>query len=342
MAAMQAAFNNALVTCPRAISEHYYTVSNLCIRLRIVGRTIAQELTPPFEHLENAAAGKKPDLTVDVWDQQETGVKGTSAGKSNGEHVLSVLMASPEGRYVVEERSDRISWLDRRTCHVVSCIRCSDILYVDERARPLTRLLGVWFNDRDIQLIHSSLVSWESRGVAFVGKGGVGKSTSSIACLEDGFGYLGHDIIGLKEEADGSFSGFGIYASCLLTPQHLTRFPDLMPHAFAGNYPHEEKSFVYLSRVFPERMEQKTTINVVALPRVVDTERTSFRPASKGEALLALAPTSVMYLAASGRRSIDNIGKLVERVPCYWLDLGRDLNSISDTVRRMVAATEQA
>ena len=93
----------------------------------------------------------------------------------------------------------------------------------------------------------------------------------------------------------------------------------------------------------PERMRQRIAISVVALPRVVDSEETSFCPASKGEALLALAPTSVMFLpSASPRpRSLDKIAKLVECVPCYWLKLGRDVNHIRDAVRRMVAAAEQ-
>jgi hypothetical protein len=84
---------------------------------------------------------------------------------------------------------------------------------------------------------------------------------------------------------------------------------------------------------------------VVALPRVVDSEETSFCPASKGEALLALAPTSVMFLPSASprprRRSLDKIAKLVERVPCCWLKLGRDVNHIPDAVRRMVATSEQ-
>ncbi len=175
----------------------------------------------------------------------------------------------------------------------------------------------------------------------FVGMGGAGKTTSSISCLRDGFGYLGDDFVGLEEAPDGAFTGHGIYASCLVTPQHLTRFPDLAPHAGAANHAHEDKSLIYLSRVFPERMEQSIPIGIVALPRVVDSEKTAFRPASKGEALLALAPTSVMFLPGANVRSLDKLAQLVERVPCYWLELGRDINNIPDTVRRMVAAAEQ-
>ncbi len=156
-----------------------------------------------------------------------------------------------------------------------------------------------------------------------------------------GFGYLGDDHVGLEVAPDGSFTGYSIYASCLMTPEHLTRFPDLAPHAGAANHAHEDKSLVYLSRLFPERMEQRISIGVVALPRVVGADETTFRPASKAEALLALGPSSIMILPGGNVRSLEKLAQLVERVPCFWLELGRDVDQIPDTVRRMVAAAEQ-
>ena len=341
MKAMQAAFEDAMAARPDAVSEHHRTVAGIGIRLRIAGRRLAEEIMPPFDHLKGGAPAGKPGLTIDVWDQEETGVEGISGGTRDSEEAFSVLTASSGGRYVAEERHDRMSWLDRRAGHVVGYMGSADRLYVDERARPFQRLLSVWFNDRKIQQIHSGLVSWEGRGVLFVGMGGAGKTTSSISCLLGGFGYLGDDFLGLEETPDGSFTGYGIYASCLVTPEHLIRFPDLMPHAGAANHAHEDKSLVYLSRLFPERMEQSIPIGVLALPRVVDADETSFRPASKGEALLALAPTSVMFLPGANVRSLDKLVRLVEHVPCYWLELGRDVSHIPDTVRRMVAAAEQ-
>lgn len=338
--AMQAAFEEAMAACPDAVSEHHYAFAGTCVRLRIAGRGLAQGITPPFDHLKGGVPARKPGLTIDVWNQEETGVKGIPGATYERGEALSVFTASPEGRYVAEERNDGMSLLDRRTSHVVGYRGSSDTLYVNERARPFHRLLSVWFNDRDIQLLHSGLVSWRGRGVLFVGMAGAGKSTSSIACLRGGFGYLGDDHVWFEDTGDGSFTGHGLFASCLVTPEHLTRFPDLASHTEAANYAHEDKSLVYLSRLFPERMERSATISVVALPRVVDSDETSFRPASKGEALLALAPTSVMFLPGANVRSLDKLGKLVERVPCYWLELGRDVDQIPDTVRRMVAAAE--
>jgi hypothetical protein len=171
---------------------------------------------------------------------------------------------------------------------------------------------------------------------------GSGKSTSSIACLGDGFGYLGDDFIGIDQTPEGVFTGYSIYASCLLTPDHLDRFPHLGAGVERAHHAHEEKSLVYLSRLYPEEMERKVPVSVIALPRIIGRGETTFRPASKAEALRTLAPSTVLTFVpgAARARSFELLGHLVDSVPCYWLEMGGDVNDIKDAVRGMVDAAE--
>jgi len=334
--AMSEFFEEAVARRPDTVSAHSYVAAGHGVRLRIAGRRFAREVTPSLAHLLSSGPAPARALSIDMWDQEETGVTATITGDRGGEEAFSFLTASADDRFVAEERNVTMSWLDRHACRIVGCAASAGGLYVDQRARPFTRLMSIWLNDRGVQLVHSGLVAWQGRGVLFVGMSGAGKSTSSIACLRGGFDYLGDDFVGLEEAPDGTHTGHGIYASCLLTPAHLARFPDLAAHALAPHHAHEDKSLVYLSRLFPDRMERRVAIAVVALPRVVDSDETTFRPASKVEALLALAPTSVMFLPGATPRALDKLGRLVERVPCYWLELGRDVDRIPDTVRAMV------
>jgi hypothetical protein len=233
---MQAAFERARAARPDAASEHRYVVAGNGVRLRIVGRELAQEITPALEHMKNGATSGTFGLTIDIWDQKETGVGDIDTSRSDGEDVVGLLTASPDKLEIVEDRAYSKMWFDRRADRIVGYARSHGTLFVDERARPLTRLLSIWLNDRKVQMIHS-------------GPGGSGKTTSSTACLRDGFGFLGDDWIGLEEAADGSFIGHGLYGSCLVTPKHLTRFADLAPYAGAANHSFEDKSVVYLSHI---------------------------------------------------------------------------------------------
>ncbi len=73
-----------------AVSEHHCTVAGIGIRLHIAGHRLAEEITPPFDHLMSGAPAGKPGFTIDVWDQEETGVEGIPGGTHDGEEAFSV------------------------------------------------------------------------------------------------------------------------------------------------------------------------------------------------------------------------------------------------------------
>lgn len=337
--AMQEAFEKAAALKPDTVGEYHLRIAGLAVHLRTVGTRLAAEMTPPWTPFERDGPWPEPDLTIDIWDQDETGVAGVQAGRDDDQTRYSVLSAHSGDRYIAEERKERMIWLDRERGHIVGFTGPAGRLNIDERGRPFQRMLAILLNDKGIQPLHAGLVAWQGQGILITGMSGSGKSTSSISCLNSGFGYLGDDFVGLESNADDTFTGHGIYASCLVTPDHLKRFPALAPHQHAANRDHEDKSVIYLSELFPERMEIDVTIRAIVLPRVVGTGENTFRPATKGEALRALAPSSViMFVAGPSARSIDKLAALIEAVPCYALELGGDVDGIPETVRQIAAA----
>jgi hypothetical protein len=94
--------------------------------------------------------------------------------------------------------------------------------------------------------------------------------------------------------------------------------------------PYEEKSVILLSQVFPERLQGAVPIRALILPQVVNAPEARFRRASKGEALLALGPSSLLQIPNRGLGAcgFNNLAHLVERIPCFWLEVGADLTSI--------------
>jgi hypothetical protein len=228
--------------------------------------------------------------------------------------------------------------VDRHKHQIIAGITNVDHLYIDERARPFQRMMAIWLADIGVQRVHAALVAKRGRGVLFVGRSGSGKSTSSIACLLDGFSYLGDDCVGLSAMPEGSFAGHGIYASGLIDPGHMARFPELAAFCAPANHPEEDKQVVSFADLAPGRLERRVTIGAVVLPRVVDAAETAFYRAPAAEALLALAPSSILYVPGAGPRLIDTLGGLVERVPAYRLELGRDIRQISGRVDELLQA----
>jgi hypothetical protein len=220
---------------------------------------------------------------------------------------------------------------------VIGAVTWNDQLSVFERGRPLDRPLLEWHNDEQIQVIHAGLVSRHDAGVLFAGKGGSGKSTSTLSCLCGGFDFLSEDFVGLEALPDGSFLGHSIYNSVFLEADHLRRFPALSRHVMKG-VGSDDKSCLMLSQVFPQRLQRVAPIHVLVLPKVVTTPP-QFRSASKGEALLALAPSSLLQIPSRrlGVRGFGKLVQLVERVPCYWLEIGSDLSLIPRMVEDIIS-----
>jgi hypothetical protein len=141
---------------------------------------------------------------------------------------------------------------------------------------------------------------------------------------------------------DGSFVGHSVYSSVFLDTLHLSRFPGLTPYRISGEPREDTKSALLLSQLFPGRLQCSIPIRALAIVRVRrDASTTAVRPASKGEALRSIGPTSLLQLPnrSLGARGFQVLGELVERLPCYWLDVGSDLASMARRVEELLSGS---
>lgn len=340
---LQAAFEEALGWHPEAVCESSYTLAGRPVRTRIVGRALAAQLGPPLAHLRSERqASADIALSIDLWDACETGVAcpvRNSRGRPGGTWQIpsGLLTASPDGRHVRYQRPHALTWLDRQAERIIGWRACGGLLSLDERGKPLAPLLSIWLSDRDVYVVHGGLVALAGQGVLITGPAGAGKSTTTLACLGAGFGYLGDDHSGLQARDRGSFLGHSLYGSARLEPDHVARFPALADAAIEADDPGDDKSLLMVSNVYPEQVERSAEVRALALPRIVDADHSLVRPASKGEALRRIAPSSLLTLLSPGASGLDRLTRLVQQVPCYWLELGRDLDEIPVHVEELLA-----
>ena len=336
---MRAEFEEATAKHADELHESFYTFGGGRVRIRILGRELAQHICRPFSHLRtDEQSSTAPRLTIEIWDENKATINGEAPLTSDDLCWTETTVKSMDRRFIGQQLPHTISCLDRHAGHIMASIAWNNRIFIYERAKPLARPLLEWHNDQDVQVIHTGLVARDGKGVLFVGRSGSGKSTSSLACICAGFDYLSEDYVGLQRQLDGSFVGHSLYNSVFLETVHLTRFEGLVPYAIKGRLPHEEKSVIVLSQLFPERLQRVVPIRVLALLRVADVQKPKFRPASKGEALLALGPSSLLQIPnrGLGAGGFKRLAELVERVPCYWLEIGGDLDSIARGVDELL------
>ena len=116
--------------------------------------------------------------------------------------------------------------------------------------------------------------------------------------------------------------------------------------ARAGSWPHivgaiesgKHVSFV-LADVEGVGLAAHTRVGALALPRVAGTERTTWAPASRAEALRRLAPSSILQLPfISPGPALARMAELALAVPVYRLELGTDLERIPARVAGLAEA----
>jgi hypothetical protein len=341
-------FDGACGQFQRALDERLPVASlqimlaGFALRIRVIGEQLAQSLLPPLAHLPRPSpANARVDLSIDVWSTTETRIPAPSTAAAASPKSMILLKASTDGRYVGEQRAHGELWLDRQSDRIAGWFGSADELNLDERARPFHKLLSAWLEERGVQFIHAGLVCGSRFGMLFVGNGGAGKSTSSIACLRAGMPFLGDDFVGFSRDG-GRLIGHGMYGTCLLNVDHIRRFPDLEQISRKAYHAFEDKSVVLLQHAFPDAIEHRTELGALLLPRVVRGETSSrVRPALKAEALRAIAPTSVMFLPRPSAAAFERLAGLVQTLPSFWLELGSNVDQICDAVRQVESLVEE-
>jgi hypothetical protein len=334
---MRDAFLLARQLHPDLFRESSFVLAGRPVRMRIVGQRLADLLELPFAHLRTANNSPPPGgLTIDLWDQSETTVVCHMGSSRHDLDLHPILKHSPNHCYASYQLQHTFICLDQRSAHMVGCASNAEQLSLYERGRPLHVPLSLWHKAQDIPLVHAALVAKNGRGLLLAGPGGSGKSTSALLSACVGFDFLSDDLVAL-EASNGGFVGHSLYSSTFMEPEDLKKFPLFADHALACRYPFERKHLVLLPLVPALRLARDCGICAVVLPRVLHLASTRLRPATRSEALMALAPSSLLVGERShGRETFAKLGKLVEKVPCYWLELGGELDEVPRALDRLL------
>ena len=328
---VETAFASAEETCAGELRESWVMFAGRVARLRVAGAALACEIERAFAHLRCPPA--VASFTIDLWDTAATGVApprfdDAAAGRSwgAGGGLLSSLC---EGRVIRHALAHCTTWLDREAQRMVGCVSSAADLSLYERGKPLHYLLSLWHNDRGAYVIHAGLVSTGASGILLAGPGGSGKSTTALACACAGFDFLADDCVALESLDDDRFRGHSLFSAPWIEQTHLSRFPSMLAHASRGAAGQEPKAVVRLDEAMPQRLRRASSIDAIVLPRVTGDRAASLHVISRGEALLALAPSSIVLFAPSpGADGLRRLARLVAAVPTFRLDLGEDVESI--------------
>ncbi len=319
--------------------ERCYQLAGRPLRVLFAGETMLRRFAPALEHLRVPDA---PDgaHTVSVWDAASTGTEPAP---------VSVPEESPLG--TVFTHSD----LTRRALYMVG-LRSLSVFDAEanaswywtgdaarlpgwECASPIRHVLHWWLSSQGLQQVHGGSIGTERGAVLIVGRGGRGKSTTTLSALGSGLKYVGDDYVAVELATKPIVHS--LYNAGKLEPHHLARFPHLRELATLDvSDPltdfEKPKAIVYVHAHFPAQTVASLPLVGIVIPTIDLSQPTAIVPASRGEALRGLAPSTLLQLHVGDQSLLSGLTELVGQLPAFTLRLGPDVESVGPLIASLV------
>ena len=321
--------------------ERSYIIGGYHIRLSFAGAALLS-LTKALEHL--AADGQStPDLTICLWDSESTGQRMVPRPWSESDFLARGVIQgyNTERIYTAfQHGSGAVSVLDKERNLAVFWAPDARLPYW-EYGSPLRSILHWWLLSQGLQLVHAAAVGNSNGGVLIGGKGGSGKSTTALACLESNLNYIGDDYTLLALDS-GRPVVHSLYNSAKLNSDHVQRFPALLPKVANPDRLADETALLFVNEHYPAKVATQLPVRAVLLPRVTGLPETRWKRVSVAMSLAALAPSTIFQLPRAGNEAFQFLAAFIRQLPCFSLEVGTNLSTIPPVIEELLAEIHAA
>lgn len=316
---------------------HSFRIGGTTVRLLFAGQTLVPHIIPALEHVRTADTDR-PDLTLCIWDSDTTATKMvpppcpwesfTDRGDIWGFHSTRIKTAF----HWIE---CSLNLMDLRENLGIFWVQTAETLPFWVHASPLRTLLHWWMEKNGCQLLHAAAVGTAQGAVLITGKGGVGKSTAALSCLQSGLFYLADDYAVARLGPEPRV--FSLYSTAKLNADHVKKFPGLSGMVNNPEKLDQEKAVMFLHPALDKQLLSEMPLRAILMPRVSDRDESRIAPAPAWTIQKAMSFTTLSQLPYVNRSTHDYITRLSETLPGYVLESGRDLNDISRAVSDLLA-----
>lgn len=312
-----------------------FRVAGTSIRLRFAGDALVPIIVPG---LSGPISGIEPGAYCEIclWDSESTGIRGVPAprpwvdftGKGN---IWGFESARYRSAYQWSESS--VSVMDREARRAAFWVRSAKQLPPWVLAAPLRSILHWWMELNGRQLVHAAAVGHGGHALLLPGRGGSGKSSTSLACLVRGLDFVSDDYLAVA--LDPQPRVHRLYSTAKLAPERLGLYPEITARCRTVHEPGFDKVVVFLEDGFRDQLKQSLPLKLLLKPRISGLNDTTLGPAEPLDIERALASETLLHLPHSGAHTVEFLDRLSHEIPCASIQLGTDND-------RLVAAIQNA
>ena len=198
-------------------------------------------------------------------------------------------------------------------------------------------LLAELLKGKGYFLAHCSGVEKNGQGIIFPGFSGAGKTTSCVALIRRGYGFLGDDRPILRYNKSGGLELLSFPEPIDVTDYTIQLFPELKNYRlFLDNRNLRKQSFI-AEELYPGSTRDSCVPKLILFPEISAAKKSSLEVFPKSEALKTFLPHSLLAFDKEiARQHFDIIFDLIQSTDCYKVKLGADIQSLPDLVESIL------
>jgi len=176
-------------------------------------------------------------------------------------------------------------------------------------------------------------VESDDKGIIIPGFSGAGKTTSCIALIRGGFGFLGDDRPILRYSRNRDLELLSFPERVNVTNKTINFFPELtISKRIEHNSSLVKKSF-FVEDIYPGSTRDLCIPKAILYPEISTARSSCLENLSKSDALSLFLPHSMLvYDKVTAKKHFDIISDLIESVHTYKLRLGPDIHNLPKLV----------
>ncbi len=335
------AANFQAATAKVGIITRDYRIAGHTVRLCFAGSTLVAPMTMALAHLAVPAVDA-PELTLCLGEGLSTGIYPPTPWLPAEVNLRGEIAAFSDDQILtaIQRDGNAVSVLHRTKGVGFYWIDTPQALRAYERAAPLKILLHWWLREQGLPMIHAGAVGTKEGVALFVGPTGAGKSTTSLVCLMAGMHYISDDRCLLSLEPLPQ--AHCIYNAAKLHDAQMRRFPTLAAAVTNWHETATDKALLHVHEFAPQQLVHPLPIRVLLRANVVATETTSIVPVSRTQLLREFITSTLVYQPGAAQQETHMMAQLVQRVPCYQINLGSDFAAIPKVIAQAIRNAAQA